>query len=85
MGYIFQAWLEEGAPRLRVINPANGSTSLTWDCPSLEELDVSVYRREMQQLFKKLILLASAQEIYYKNRSRSQQSMIRRSLCNGDK
>lgn len=67
MGYIFDAWLEEGAPRLRVINPNNGATSLSWDCPTLDIDDDAIYRRELQKLFKQLLLLASAQDTYREN------------------
>jgi len=61
MGYIFDAWLDQGAPRLRIINPDNGAISLAWDCPNLDALD-EVYRKEIQNLFKRLLLLASAQD-----------------------
>lgn len=64
MGYIFDAWLEQGAPRLRIINPRNGSVSLAWDCPDFSRLDDAAYRKEIQNLFNRLLLLASAQDDY---------------------
>lgn len=64
MGYIFDAWLEQGAPRLRIINPQNGSVSLSWDCPDFSTPDDTACRREIQTLFNRLLLLASAQDDY---------------------
>ncbi len=64
MGYLLSAWLEDGAPRLRVINPCDGETSLSWDCPNLNQVSQSGCRQELQTLIKKLLLLSCAQETY---------------------
>lgn len=62
MSYMVNAWLEDGAPRLRLINAHNGATSLTWDFPK-EVLNMEpLYKQEMQKLFKQLLLLACADE-----------------------
>lgn len=62
MGYLLNAWLEDGAPRLRLINPVDGSVSLTWDGTVPNQTDRRNNRHELHSLFRKLILLSCAQE-----------------------
>jgi len=66
MSYTVNAWLEDGAPRLRLINTQNGSASLTWDFPKEVINQEVLYKQEMQKLFKQLLLLACADETGYK-------------------
>ena len=75
MGYLLNAWLEDGAPRLRIINPADGETSLAWDCPNLNQANPISYRHELQTLVRKLLLLSCAQESFLNQKqiSRSDQ------------
>lgn len=61
MGYLINAWLEDGAPRLRIIDPKNGNTTLAWDYPNPDNDTESIHKQELQNLFKKLILLTCAQ------------------------
>ncbi|MEZ5525041.1 MAG: hypothetical protein R3E62_08820 [Pseudomonadales bacterium] len=62
MSYTVNAWLEDGAPRLRLINSRSGDTSLTWDFPKEVQHQEQLYKQEMQKLFKQLLLLACADE-----------------------
>ena len=62
MSYTVNAWLEDGVPRLRLINASSGSTSLTWDFPKGIANQETLYKHEMQKLFKQLLLLACADE-----------------------
>lgn len=64
MGYLINAWLEEGAPRLRITDPINGNTTLAWDYPNSSADVESTHKQELQNLFKKLILLACAQNAH---------------------
>lgn len=62
MSYTVNAWLEDGAPRLRLINSQSGTTSLAWDLPKETLHQEKFYKREMQKLFKQLLILACADE-----------------------
>ena len=62
MSYTVNAWLEDGVPRLRLINAHSGSTSLAWDFPKEIINQEALYKHEMQKLFKQLLLLACANE-----------------------
>ena len=62
MSYTVNAWLEDGAPRLRLINTQSGNASLTWDFPKDVINQESGYKQEMQKLFKQLLLLACVDE-----------------------
>lgn len=62
MSYTVNAWLEDGAPRLRLINTQSGNASLTWDFPKEVINQEAGYKQEMQNLFKQLLLLACVNE-----------------------
>jgi len=66
MSYTVNAWLEDGAPRLRLISTQSGSASLTWDFPKEVINQEALYKQEMQKLFKQLLLLACVDETGYK-------------------
>jgi len=62
MSYTVNAWLEDGAPRLRLINTQSGDASLIWDFPKEVINQESRYKQEMQKLFKQLLLIACADD-----------------------
>ena len=62
MSYTVNAWLEDGAPRLRLINTQSGDASLVWDFPKEVINQESRYKQEMQKLFKQLLLIACADD-----------------------
>ncbi len=62
MSYTVNAWLEDGAPRLRLINTRSGDASLIWDFPKEVINQESRYKQEMQKLFKQLLLIACADD-----------------------
>lgn len=62
MSYTVNAWLEDGAPRLRLIDTQSGHASLSWDFPKDVINHEAHYKQEMQKLFKQLLLLACVHE-----------------------
>ncbi|MDA1107803.1 MAG: hypothetical protein O2845_05435 [Proteobacteria bacterium] len=61
MRYSINAWLENGAPRLRLVDE-RGVVRLDWVCREDAGRDCAL-RTELQRLFKDLFLLAGAARI----------------------
>ncbi|MCI0653371.1 MAG: hypothetical protein L0Y39_02675 [Methylococcaceae bacterium] len=61
MGYYIYAWLEQGDPRLRVVDAQTGSICLRWDYHNSDRLKLSD-KKEIQRLFRDLLLLTCKQE-----------------------
>jgi len=59
MEYHIDAWLEDGKPRLRIYHPRTREVTVSWDYqPTGRNHD----QREIQRLFRELILLTCKQE-----------------------
>lgn len=61
MGYYIYAWLDHGNPRLRVVDARTGSICLCWDYHSAKKR-MSSDKKEIQRLFRDLLLLTCRQE-----------------------
>ena len=61
MGYYIYAWLEHGDPRLRVVDAQSGSVCLCWDYSTATRKQASD-KKEIQRLFRDLLLLTCRQE-----------------------
>lgn len=57
MRYSVDAWLENGAPRLRLVDE-RGAVRLDWVCRGEDTRRDCAARTELQRLFKDLFLLA---------------------------
>lgn len=60
MGYQIYAWLDEGQPRLRIVDSESGEVFLSWD---FQRTLVGQQPHEVQALFRQLLLLTCRQEI----------------------
>ncbi len=63
MSFHIYAWLENGNPRLKVIEPKSGTTYLSWCYQDTHEGKKSADKKEIQRLFKDLLLLTCKQEM----------------------
>lgn len=76
MGYLIDAWLESGAPQLRIRDADTGVVRLRWDHASFlrttdDNDDELAANRSLQCLFKDLILLACASKLSLAERIKS--------------
>ncbi|NOR69082.1 MAG: hypothetical protein GQ532_05215 [Methylomarinum sp.] len=60
MGYYLYAWLENGKPQLQIVEAKSKSICLSW---SYQATDKNCDRKEIQRLFRNLLLLTCKQEI----------------------
>ena len=60
MGYYLYAWLENGKPQLQVIDAQSKSICLSW---SYQATDENCDSKEIQRLFRDLLLLTCKQEM----------------------
>ncbi len=63
MSFHIYAWLENGLPRLRVIEAKSGTTYLSWHYQETEQDGQPKEPEEVQRLFKELLLLTCKQEM----------------------
>jgi hypothetical protein len=63
MGFYIYAWLEQGNPRLRVVDAATGRVCLRWDYHGADR-PKSSDKKEIQRLFRDLLLLTCRQETH---------------------
>ena len=62
MGYYIYASLENGDPQLEIVDADSKSTCLSWRYQS-ENSDKNYDKKEIQRLFRELLLLTCKQEI----------------------
>ncbi len=62
MGYYIYASLENGAPHLTVVDADTQCTCLDWEYQSPQEESELNQKREIQSLFRELLLLTCKQE-----------------------
>ena len=60
MGYYIYAWLESGNPQLQIIEAESKSICLSW---SYQATDANHDKKEIQRLFRDLLLLTCKQEM----------------------
>lgn len=61
MGYYIYAWLDNGNPQLQVVEAKSNAVCISW---SYQASDNEVYeRKEIQRLFRDLLLLTCKQEM----------------------
>lgn len=62
MGYHIYAWLDDGRPKLRVVDAGSQSVCLDWsyEAGSGEQAEA---RKEIQRLFRELLLLTCRQSL----------------------
>lgn len=66
MAYLIDAWIEEGAPRLRISDAQTGNVRLQWtgdkasENESLDGACDPLARKALQRLFRDLVLLSCA-------------------------
>lgn len=60
MGYYIYAWLEHGNPQLQIIEAESKSICLSW---SYQATNTKYDSKEIQRLFKNLLLLTCKQEM----------------------
>ncbi|MEN8132337.1 MAG: hypothetical protein ABFS45_19590 [Pseudomonadota bacterium] len=60
MGYYIYAWLENGNPQLQIIEAESKSICLSW---SYQATDANYDNKEIQRLFRDLLLLTCKQEM----------------------
>lgn len=67
MSYDIDAWLENGEPRLQIIDADSGAVRLAWGYrkQEIDESDMNLYleRLAVKDLFQKLFLLSSLRNI----------------------
>jgi len=63
MGYYIYASLDEGRPRLKVIDSDSQRTRLDWSCHCRPGLDERETAQELHRLFSKLLLLSCQQRL----------------------
>lgn len=63
MSFHIHAWLENGLPRLQVIDAQSGATYLSWHYQEAEQDSQFKEPEEVQRLFKELLLLTCKQEM----------------------
>jgi len=62
MGYHIYAWLDEGQPKLRIVDAGSESVCLDWSFQSGQVRDPEA-RKEIQRLFRDLLLLTCRQNL----------------------
>lgn len=60
MGYHIHAWLENGQPRLKILDPLSNTVWLEWSYEGWQS-ETPAARREVQRLFRDLLLLSCRQ------------------------
>ncbi len=60
MSYYIYAWLENGNPQLQIVESQSNSICLSW---SYKAADTNYDKKEIQRLFRDLILLTCKQEM----------------------
>jgi hypothetical protein len=64
MNFHIYAWLENGLPRLEIVETQSGSTYLSWRYKEeADENNKPKDKKEIQRLFKELLLLTCKQEM----------------------
>ncbi|MCH9696643.1 MAG: hypothetical protein K0U68_00920 [Gammaproteobacteria bacterium] len=59
MGYYIYAWLDNGSPRLKVVNALSNTECINWTYQAESNSD----KKEIQRLFKELLLLTCQQDL----------------------
>ena len=62
MGYHIYAWLDEGQPKLRIVDAGSDSVCLDWTYEDGQVPDPKA-RKEIQRLFRDLLLLTCRQSL----------------------
>ncbi|MGD8975994.1 MAG: hypothetical protein PVG91_00205 [Gammaproteobacteria bacterium] len=62
MGYHIYAWLDEGQPKLRIIDAGSDSVCLDWSYQGGQVQDPNA-KKEIQRLFRDLLLLTCRQSL----------------------
>ena len=62
MGYYINAWIENGAPQLQIIDAHSKSVCLSWSY-SVTNRAKTDDKKEIQRLFRELLLLTCKQEV----------------------
>ena len=62
MGYYIYAWFEDGIPQLQIVDANSGSVCISWKYHNDDLLEIND-KKQMQKLFKDLLLLTCKQEI----------------------
>lgn len=65
MSYRLNAWLDEGRPRLQVIDATSGAVRLAWRYqePNSDGQGKDASQRELKRLFRELMLLTVLQNL----------------------
>ena len=62
MGYHIYAWLDEGQPKLRIVDAGSDSVCLDWSYQGGHAQDPNA-KKEIQRLFRDLLLLTCRQTL----------------------
>ncbi len=62
MGYIIYAWLENGNPRLQIVDAQSQAVRVSWEYHNQGE-GMPNDKKEIQRLFRDLLLLSCEQEV----------------------
>ncbi len=62
MGYYIYAWLENGKPQLQIVDAKSKSVCVTWSYQD-KNIHSQDDKKEIQRLFKDLLLLTCKQEL----------------------
>ncbi len=62
MGYRIFAWLDDGRPTLRIVDARSNTECLSWRLQS-EDASASGGQKEVQRLFRDLLLLSCRQRL----------------------